>query len=406
MPEPPQKISLIRFEPTPKGLALTALALALAWLILALAPVLLVLVVALMLVGTLNPAVEWLEKKKWQRGWAIGSVFFALLVITLSLMAVTIPALIAQIAELVKQEPKLREQLADLLSKSTATAPLARSLREIHYEALAKSSAGMALGYSTRLAGLVGYLASAVFLALYAMIDRDRLRGGLFAAVPRSYHIRLSRVLLNLETIVGGYIRGQALTSFGMTLFTGVLLFACGVKNALALAIFAGIADVLPYIGTFLSIGPALIAAAPRGVVVVVIVLVAMLVYEEFESRFLVPKVYGNALRLPSSVVLFSLIAGGTLMGISGALLALPAAAAVRMLIMELRVAMPGESIEDDELRARDEQAEEEYERRAAGVPAERAAAIAVEISEDRQEQEGGALRAAQQAITTGTARK
>ena len=62
-----------------------------------LAPVLLVLVVALFLVGTLNPAVEWLEKKKGQRGWAIGVVFAVMLVATLSLMAVTIPSLIAQV---------------------------------------------------------------------------------------------------------------------------------------------------------------------------------------------------------------------------------------------------------------------------------------------------------------------
>jgi len=133
-----------------------------------------------------------------------------------------------------------------------------------------------------------------------------------------------------------------------------------------------------------------------------VVVLVAMLAYEEFESRFLVPKIYGNALRLPSSVVLFALLAGGTLMGITGALLALPAAAAALMMIKELRVELPGEAIDDGELRARDERAEEEYERRADGVPAEQAAAIAVEISEDRQQQEGGGAAAAEQPITSG----
>ena len=68
-----------------------------------------------------------------------------------------------------------------------------------------------------------------------------------------------------------------------------------------------------------------------------------MLAYEEFESRFLVPRIYGRALRLPSSVVLVALLAGGTLMGIVGALLALPVAAAMRMLVDELRVELPGE---------------------------------------------------------------
>jgi predicted PurR-regulated permease PerM len=315
---------------------------------------------------------------------------------------VTIPSLIEQVAALAKEEPVLRARLADWLARSRPLAPLAQSLREVHYEALAKAAGGVALGYSSRFMEAVAYLASAVFLALYAMIDRDRLRGGLFALVPRHRHIRLSRVLLELETIVGGYIRGQALTSLLMAAFTLALLTACGVKNALALAVFAGIADVLPYLGVFLSVGPAVIAALARGPGVVVVVLVAMLLYEELESRVLVPKIYGKALRLPSSVVLFALLVGGTLLGIVGALLALPAAAAVGMLIRELRVDLPGEDAPDAVVRARDERAEAEYERRVEGIPAEQAAAIAVEMSTDLQREDEDAAEA-QGGVSTST---
>jgi len=118
---------------------------------------------------------------------------------------------------------------------------------------------------------------------------------------------------------------------------------------------------------------------------------VLMLIYEEFESRVLVPVVYGRALRLPSSVVLFSLIAGATLLGIIGALLALPVAAAILMLIDELRVELPGETeqAKDTEMRKKDERGEIEYERRTEGMPAEEAAAIAVEMSGDRKRSEG-----------------
>ncbi len=132
------------------------------------------------------------------------------------------------------------------------------------------------------------------------------------------------------------------------------------------------------------------LAALARGPVVAAVVLLTMLAYEEFESRVLVPRIYGRALRLPSSVVLLALLAGGTLMGILGALLALPVAAAVRMLIAELRVELPGEQeqVADAEQRVGDERAEEEYERRAEGVPVEQAAAIALEISEERRKEE------------------
>jgi putative heme transporter len=147
----------------------------------------------------------------------------------------------------------------------------------------------------------------------------------------------------------------------------------------------------LPYVGVFLSVGPAVIAAISRGPVVVAIVLVLMLAYEELESRVLVPRIYGRALRLPSSVVMFSLLVGGTLMGVLGALLALPVAAAIGMLINELRVELPGEQPKDDALREHDARDEEKYQRRAAGVPAEQASAIAVQMSDERRTEENSA---------------
>jgi hypothetical protein len=89
-------------------------------------------------------------------------------------------------------------------------------------------------------------------------------------------------------------------------------------------------------------------------------------------------------------VILFSLLAGSVLLGIVGALLALPVAAAVLMFIEELRVELPGqqEQAADVETRERDDRGEEEYERRAEGMPAEQAAAIAVEIATDRHRED------------------
>jgi putative heme transporter len=359
-----------------------------AWTLLQLLPVLLVVAVALFLVGTLNPAVAWLESHRVQRSWGIALVFTGMLATTLLVLALTGPPLLDQVTTLAKQEPAICDRIAGTLVRWRVSAPLAESLRNVRYDALAKTAASAALSYSTRVVGIVAYTVSAFFLALYIMVDRDRLRGGLFSIVPRTHHIRLSRVLLNLETIVGGYIRGQVFTSVLMAVFVFALLMVTRVPNAIAFAVFAGAADVLPYIGVFLSVGPAAIAALSVGPVAVAVVLVAMIVYEEFESRFLVPRIYGRALRLPSSVVLVALLAGGTLMGILGALLALPVAAAIRMLVEELRLELPGEQIDDTKIRARDDRAEKEYERRAEGVPAQQAAAIAVEISEDRRAEE------------------
>ncbi len=385
----PRRLRLLRVEVTAKTMVALALVAGGAWVVLRLAPVALVLVVALFLVGTLSPVVEWLEAKTFKRGFGIAVVFVAMLLLLLGTLALTVPALMTQVMSLVHQEPALRARVMETLSHSRMTRPLAESLGKLDYKALARGGAASAFDYTVRSVEVVAYLVTAVFLALYIMIDRDRLRGGLYAVVPRRHHIRLSRVLLNLEIIVGGYIRGQVLTSVLMGVFTFLLLTICRVKAALAIAVVASVADVLPYVGVFLSVGPAVLAAVPRGAVIVGIVLVAMLGYEELESRILVPKIYGNVLKLPSSVVLFALLTGGVLMGIPGALMALPVAAAVRMLVEELRIDLPGEDIDDSSQRRGDARAERDYERRAEGVPVAEAAAIAVEITEQRAEAEG-----------------
>lgn len=381
---------VIRIEPSPGTIIALLLLIAGLWVLNRLLPVVLVLVAALIIVGTISPAVRWLEERRMRRGMGIAIVFTALMVVTVLIITMTIPSLMAQATSLLDQEPALRARLAQWLAGSHLTSPFAELLRNVQSGDLVRMATSNALEYSTRAIAILAYVLSAIFLALYIMIDRDRLRGGLFLVVPRSHHIRLSRVMLNLETIVGGYIRGQVITSAFMAIFVFFLLKACGGSNALAIAVFAGFADVLPYIGALLSVGAAVAAALSRGPAIIIVVLVLMLIYKQFESGVLVPRIYGRALRLPSSVILFSLLAGSVLLGVVGALLALPVAAAVLMLIEELRVELPGqqEQAEDVEIRERDDRGEEEYERRAEGMPAEQAAAIAVEISTDRHKEE------------------
>jgi predicted PurR-regulated permease PerM len=381
---------LIRIEFSPRTLIILVLLLSGLWVLNRLLSVVLVLVAALLIVGTISPAVRWLEERRMRRGLGIAIVFTGLLVVTVLFITLTIPSLITQVSDLLDQVPVLRERLVNWLADSPLTNPLADLLRDWQLGDIVRMVVSNAIAFSTSAIVLFAYILSSLFLALYIMIDRDRLRGGFFLVVPRSHHIRLSRILLNMESIVGAYIRGQVITCAFMGAFVFILLSVCGVSNALAIAVFAGVADVLPYIGALLSVGAAVASSLPGGPTIIIVVLVLMLTYEEFESRVIVPRIYGHALRLPSSVVLFSLLVGTVLLGIVGALLALPVAAAVRMLIEELRVELPGqqEQAEDIETRVRDERGEEEYEHRTEGMPAEQAAAIAVEISTDRHKEE------------------
>ncbi|MBC7499052.1 MAG: AI-2E family transporter, partial [Herminiimonas sp.] len=318
-------------------------------------------------------------------------VFVTLLLIVVALAIFTVPPFITQVASLVNQEPALRGRLVKFLATYPLTSSLADALQHVEYSALFKSYSAQAVAFSKTLFEIVAYGAGAFFLALYIMIDRDRLRGALFAIIPRAHHIKLSRIMLHLETIVGGYVRGQVVTCAMMAIFLFILLTACGVTNAIAIAAFGGIADVLPFVGIFLTMIPAVLAALAVGSGAATVVFVLLLCYEEFESRIVIPLVYGRSLRLPSSIVLFALIAGGTLYGIGGALLALPVAAALLMLIDELKVELPGEMMQPEEMDVKhsDIVGEAEYLRRTDGMTAEAAAEIALEISEQQKLKEG-----------------
>jgi predicted PurR-regulated permease PerM len=391
----------LRIEVAPRTLLLVLLLVAAAYLFMRLTNIVLVVVVALVLVGTLDPLVEWLELRGFRRGRALALIF---LVIALGLGAViflSIPPLLAQLQHIVEDAPAERRKLVAFLHQYKWADPFVNTIRAVPLDKLVLKAGNVLLGYSTAILGVIGYAVTTIFLALYLLADPGRAKSLLYALVPRTYHVKLARILIELKTIVGGYMRGQLITSVAITIFTFVLLTALHVDDALALAMFAGLTDVIPFVGGYIASAPAVLSVAPQGTGVMLIVAALMFLYQEFESRILVPRVYGRTLRMSPAIVLLALLVGGTLLGILGALLSLPIAAGLQMVVRELRVELPGEEHLDAKVRARDEKAERVYERLAAGESVEKAAAIAGELAQRLKDNEstGGRLTAELEAI-------
>lgn len=393
----------IRFELTSKTILALLGVVAAGWVLWKLWFVLVMVIIALVLATTLRPMVVWLEEHKVPRTAAVAIVFTGLIGAAVLLCLITVPPLIAQVGDILEKAPSLQKQLAEQMRDSRLLRGLASTVQNARVSELTAKAGQLALAYGSEILIMIGEAVTVVFLALYFVSGREREQAALFAVLPRRYHLRAARILLNLQTIVGAYVRGQLITSLAMALFTFALLTLVGVDNALAIAVFAGITDVIPLIGGIIAGTPAVLAALAHGSVPAVIVLVAMVVYQEFESRLLVPRVYGRVLRLSPVAVMLALIIGGVLMGIIGALLSIPAAAAIRMVVKELRVGMPGDDIDDTPLRERDELAEREFAERAAGVSAATAAAIATELAEEIRESDApGDPEAAAEVPVTG----
>jgi predicted PurR-regulated permease PerM len=383
MKVPAQDRTAVRFEIAPRSIAWILATIVGVWLFLQLRAIALLLVVALVFAGTFNPLVEWMERRGLKRVYALTLLSVTMLLVTSLLIFLTGPPLIEQLAQIVRDAPRHREQLIALLQQRDFTAPLARAVQNAGLEETFARIERDLVGYSSQAVTAVGWAVTTLFLSFYLLADGKRTQGALYAIVPRDYHMRLARILQNLEVIVGGYMRGQIITSAAIGVFTFLLLVICKVPNALSLALFAALADVIPFIGGLLATAPAVLAALPRGLPVAIVVLVAMFVYQEVENRVLVPRVYGRVLRLSPASVVLALLAGGILLGVIGALLALPIAAGLQMMLQELRVEMPGDDSDDRLAHARDAKVEATYERMSAGATAPEAGQIARNLAHD-----------------------
>lgn len=313
-----------------RGLILVFAAVAGVWLAARLWPVVLLTVVSLMFAAALLPFVEWLVRHGASRAVAVLVVLVVLLVILVLIGLVVVPVVVEQARALIDRLPELRQRAVDLLNRRGAQ-DLARQVQE--YDPSTILGPGQLAGAGRQILSIVTGTVSILVLTSYIMFDARRIEKFVYFSTPERYHIHIRNLLTALQRVVGGYIRGQLITSGFIASFTYLTLTVLGIPNALALAVLAGVADMVPMIGVFLAVGPATLAALSVSLPKAVIVAAALLVYQEFENRVLVQRVYGATLRLPAVAVLLALLIGAELLGIAGALLSLPAAAAVRVFI-------------------------------------------------------------------------
>ena len=170
-------------------------------------------------------------------------------------------------------------------------------------------------------------------MTAYLLGDMPRLGSFIAQFIPDDRKDEGEKLFSSLSHVVGGYLRGQAITSLSIAVFTFVVLRIVGVPNALAFAVLAAFADVIPLIGAIIAIIPPVAAALQESATQAVIVLGVLMAYQQFEDRILVPRVYGRTLNLPPLIVLVAVLAGAELLGITGVLLALPLTAAGRVAV-------------------------------------------------------------------------
>jgi predicted PurR-regulated permease PerM len=299
------------------------------WAVTELWPVILLVLVSVILMLGLLPYVEAMVRRGIPRGAAVLTLLFVLLVVLIGLFSLMVPAMVQEFGDVRDNLPDSAHEIEKMLEKFDIHVELQDRARDIDWDHLV--SGRVAFDFGQRVLTLSLSLITIVVITAYLLADTPRLGNFIGQFIPPAHKRDADHLFNSLTRVVGGYLRGQAITSISIAIFTFVLLRIVGVPNALAFAVLAGFADVVPLIGALIATVPPVAAALQESSTQALIVLAALVAYQQFEDRLLVPRVYGRTLNLPPVIVLIAVLAGAELLGITGVLLALPLTAAGRV---------------------------------------------------------------------------
>jgi predicted PurR-regulated permease PerM len=197
--------------------------------------------------------------------------------------------------------------------------------------AAAEKVAGAVVGLAGGIVGIV----TTLILSLYILIDADNLRSSILRLFPVDQRPRAAAATREVMVKVSAWLGGQVLLAAVIGTSSAIGLWTLGVPFFYVLALVCGIGEMIPVIGPVLSAIPALAVAATISLQKAVLVLIFLIVQQQLESNFLVPRIMSRQVGVSPVTVLVALLIGGSLLGIVGAILAVPTAAILLVLFEE-----------------------------------------------------------------------
>ena len=292
-------------------------------------------VIALFLAVSLDPVVRWLTRRGMRRSTAVAIVFTALVALTVAFIWSIVPPMVDQGGRLIHDLPGYLRTLSDeskAVREVTDRYHLTERLTDL-VAGLPGKLAGGAVGFFHRFIGTIASTFTVLVLTMYFTADMPRLRSRLVGLFPHRRRQRVAEVVDVMVDKVGGYMIGNIIIS----VFAGTASFIClelvGVPFALPLAVTVALADLIPMVGATLGATVCIVVSLftvglwPKTVIVVLF----FVLYQQVENYLLVPRVFRNTVDMSSAAVLLVALIGGTLLGLAGAVMAIPLAATVKV---------------------------------------------------------------------------
>src|SRR5215203_1705905 len=308
-------------------------------------------VIALFLAAVLNPAVNWLQRRHrlMKRPLAIGLTYLGVLVALLLVVGIFVPVLTDQINGFIKfvttaaNAPEGPTEYIKGLAKDNGLGGLFQRFSD-QLDELRKQLGGVLQNLlsssgqiAISLAGMIAALATVLTLTFFLLLGSERYVNAGVGLFPERHQPLVRRLLSQSAGAISGYITGNLAISVICGITTFIVLLILGMPYAAPLALLVAVLDLIPLVGA--TLGGALLVIVGLFVVPwkAVVLLVYIVVYQQVEGSVLQPLVYSKAVQLNGLVILIALLVGGQLLGIPGALLAIPVAEIIRIVVTELR---------------------------------------------------------------------
>ena len=290
--------------------------------------------VSTFLAVALEPVVRVTER--WMsRTWAVLAVFTGLLTLVALFLAVLIIPIATQVDDLRNAAPGYLQRLErnQTIRDLNTRYKLVQKAQDA-----AKQAPGRVFGAAGRfVTGVVATL-TVLFLTLFLMFELPAMSRGVLSLLSEDQAARVRLVSADVNRSIGGYVLGNLAISVIAGAIVGISLWILGVPYAAALAVFMGVCDLVPLVGATVGALAAIgVAFAAQGVTAGIVMIVVNVVYQQFENHILQPIVYRKTVQLSAFLVLVAVLIGGELMGVLGALVAIPIAGSIQLVVRELR---------------------------------------------------------------------
>ncbi|MDP3993955.1 MAG: AI-2E family transporter [Candidatus Doudnabacteria bacterium] len=298
---------------------------------------LLVLLVSIVVASAMDPLVDWLfNKAKFPRGLSVMLVYLIFLGIVAMTFYFIIPPMVSQFSQLAGRLEGFQDEIS---GRATNLANILDQLGISNsFSALGQNFARFTSNFLQTTAGVFSGLVEFVAIlaiSFYLVSSGDGMKNFVKTLVPAKHQDRAVALTHRIQRKIGGWLLGQLILSGFIFIFTFVGLTILGVKYALALALLAGLLEIVPYLGPILSAIPAIFVAFVQSPPLALFVLILYVVVQQAENHILVPKIMGRAIGVSPVIILVAVLLGFKIAGILGMLLAVPVVAGLQVIISD-----------------------------------------------------------------------